>query len=287
MIREVIVKDAKDTPVDWFDKVDYLKAGPISFGPGLNVLYGPNGSGKSTLILALARLFHAEQSGASVITSDSLQAIVDRGKRLEDPTRVRGGLLVDHDGGHFSYFDASAAPGLIGGMAAFDFDFLELGIQSIFNAKASSGQSQASRLSRVLGSPGVPFVDRVPRAASEAAACARQFLLGAPRPGKPVRPVMVLDEPERSLAGPARYNLWNMLITDSLDKQIIVATHDPMVLWLPPLIARFIETRPGYRDGYRRCLDEMRKWEELDRPGKAVPAGEAPKPSAKRTKAKK
>ena len=67
MISAIIVKDPSNTPIKWWNDVEWLKGRKkIEFKPGLNILFGPNGSGKSTVLSAIAQMLMCEQGGDQV-----------------------------------------------------------------------------------------------------------------------------------------------------------------------------------------------------------------------------
>lgn len=116
MIESIETLDPDRTPVPWWGKVPRLQQ-RMDFSPTLNVLVGPNGSGKSTLILALARLFHCAQGELPTVTHESLRLVPDE-----------LGLKIGHDGHPVFCMRAEEPPGLVGGMAGFDYDFLDAGL---------------------------------------------------------------------------------------------------------------------------------------------------------------
>ncbi len=252
MIYEVIVRDKDKTPCRWWPKVPWLQRDSFSFASGVNVLFGPNGSRKSTLLVALARLFHCEQGGVRKVTRKSVSDLtLPRADFADD---FADGLDVRHDGRVAGFFDPSRSVGLVGG--GFDGDFFEEGVVRCM-VKGSSGQTALSGLGRVataLKTVTRPLkidgdgrvndlwqrrIDRV-----------KAFLA----PNQPMgQPTMLLDEPDRSLSIPNRVEFWRQTCATP-HVQVIVATHDPLVLRLPPERVTIMETEPGYVETCRAAL---------------------------------
>ena len=247
MIYKLTIKDPNQTPVPWFGKVEaFAKPRSFEFKPGLNILWGRNGTGKTTLTKLLARFFHCEQGNRSVVTQDSLNTLVGGGLNDFDIAKA---VQVEHDGQNVRHFDPGHAVGLMGGMAAFDWDF---GHEGMMNAtfKGSAGQTTMYRFDNLLTeiiAGIVPKIEwmmkrsevnslwekRIDRAAA---------LLKANAKKGP--PTFLLDEPERSYDLNAQAGLWRMLRAYSDEVQLIVASHSLFALNLPE--AHYIDLSPGY-----------------------------------------
>jgi energy-coupling factor transporter ATP-binding protein EcfA2 len=203
VIYKLEILDPTKTPVPWLARVEALaKPHAFEFKPGLNVLWGRNGSGKTSLTRVLARLFHCEQGNRSIVTQESLRELAG-GKILDDGVDVKAGLSVRHDGQCVRHFDPSHAVGLMGGMAAFDWDF---GAEGLTNAmfKGSAGQTTMFRFDRLINEIVAGVVPEVEWKFSRAnrsgvwaprAKLAEHFLKGNAKEGQPT---IILDEPERS-----------------------------------------------------------------------------------------
>ena len=117
MIRSINIIKPTATPVKWVGDVAALKEPrEFKFTPGLNILWGKNGSGKTTVLKLLARLFHCEQSGTSVVREESMRELFGIGMRSDDKA-VFDGVTVDHDGQAVRHFDPAHAVGLMAGGA--------------------------------------------------------------------------------------------------------------------------------------------------------------------------
>ena len=233
---------------NWAHTVPFLKQNPeITFTPGLNILFGPNGSGKSNVTGILAFHLAAEQGGHSCVTSDWIRNVFGIVGEPQLPWDVV------HDGQPVVYVNPRNAVGLIGGMAGFDNDFFNEGIQNTIT-KASSGQHTLRRITNaaqlLLGAAPFPSkiefkAGRTPKLAPKidahfAATC-------------PLGPnTVILDEPESGLSLPFQAGFWrNALASVAAQKfQIIVATHSPFALNIKG--ANYIETEPGY---LQQCRD--------------------------------
>lgn len=243
MIKSVNITDPEVTPVEWWVKV-FPEPRSWEFAPGMNVLWGKNGSGKTTLVKLLARLLHCEQGGVSTVTNQSISTLIgrDRFRDLSPPkTATDIGVSIEHDGTSVVYFDPTNSVGLMGGMAAFDYDF---GMTGMMNAmmKGSSGQLALHRLADVMEryTPEIQYKSR-PEYASE---LVKELL----KPSVEVGPrTLLMDEPDANLDWPTKLNWWTRLDVLALDGkfQIIVATHSICALRLAK--ANYIEIpEPGY-----------------------------------------
>lgn len=288
MIYKLVIKDPTNTPVKWLSKVEALaKPRTFEFKPGLNVLWGRNGAGKTTLTKVLARLFHCEQGNHPTVTQESLGELVgDRFAGID----VRKGVAVEHDGQGVRHFDPGHAVGLMGGGAAFDWDFGMEGVQNQM-FKGSAGQTTMFRFDRILNeviAGEVPEVQwKINRATvndlwRERIDLAKAFLK---KSGKKGQPTILLDEPERSYDLNAQVGVWRVLRAYSEDVQFIVASHSLFALKIPG--ANYIELSPRYLAGSEVVLDILAKWSE-EKP-KKVPeavAGKA-RDSVKKLKERK
>ena len=266
MIHNITIKDPKKTPVPWLPKVPFLatEGTVIGFKPGLNILFGPNGSGKTTLLLALARVFHCEQGGVPTITHESLRGLELRGSPLANhKLNALEGIEVKHDGRIVGHFDPNKTVGTIGG--AFDDDFMDEGLRSIM-LKGSAGQLHTDRMARVLNRKPGPPDDKVGSHGKPGDVWYDMHAeaLDAMKANAPVspedQPTWLLDEPERSLDITARANLWCALGKGCASRQVILASHDPIIVILTmsgAVKAHFIETKPGYLKECREVLEVL------------------------------
>lgn len=270
MIHSVDITDPSNTHIEHLAKVPAL-AQPrrFDFKPGLNVLWGRNGSGKSTLLRTLAVLFHCEQSGQPVVTGVSMRALFgrwpwkDRGwKRLEESVRV------DHDGQPVRHFDPSNAPGLVGGLAGFDWDFGKEGIQNAM-FRGSAGETTSFRFERLLNEIVAGKVPTLGRKASGRHLppgddgllkfeIADRILAGNAAERGPL--TVLLDEPERSFDLPMQVSVWRFLRAYASRYQFIVASHSLYALNIPE--AHYVELTPGYLDVSLRCAAMLAGWKD-------------------------
>lgn len=251
MISAIIVKDPSNTPIKWWNDVEWLKGRKkIEFKPGLNILFGPNGSGKSTVLSAIAQMLMCEQGGDQVVTGEALRAIWDN-LANDYKGQPKNGLRIDHDGSPVHYCNPTKAIGLFGG--AFDDDFFLEGVHnSIF--KGSEGQTTLRRIDKALAyamDPGkypMPAVSWKQKPHDAAKLAFVEGLFKAKKGTKVVGPTILMDEPTKSLALPYESNFWRKVpvFAARSNIQIIVATHSPFALLVPG--AHFIETKPGYVD---------------------------------------
>lgn len=252
MIRSLTLVNPKKTPIKWLGNVEALKEPKtFEFKPGLNILWGPNGSGKSTILKLLARLFHCEQSGRSVVTQESVSELFSTILfEQEKKDTLFKSIRVDHDGQGVWHFDPQRTVGLIGGGAGFDYDFFSEGVRSIV-VKGSSGQITIDRLGGLMtqfleGKRASPIEYRIKKDSvndqwAHKISRIEKFLKGDGEKGKPT---WLLDEPERSLDLPLQAKFWGGTIKNSTAVQLIVASHSPFALGNPD--ANYIEMTPGY-----------------------------------------
>jgi len=245
MIHKLLVKNPKQTPCKWWPKVDGLKGRrTFRFTPGLNILWGRNGTGKSTLLTALARYFHCEQGGRSVVTH---QSSLEMHKDLFSD-KLLTGMDVEHDGQCVFYINPGKAVGLVSG--AFDDDFFMEGITNTM-AHISSGQTTLMRTNMVMKNleKGVPKIEYKYNVRKEAREAIEAMLAPSGEKG----PVTILcDEPDRSVDLDFARQLWDILPRAAEGRQLIVATHHVFALKAPG--ANFIDLGPK---DYRAKCEEL------------------------------
>ena len=263
MIYKLDIRDPSKTPVKWLASIEALtKPRSFEFKPGLNVLWGRNGSGKTSLTKVIARLFHCEQGNQPLVTQESLSELVGGGFETID---LKKGLTITHDGQGLRHFDPGHAVGLMGGAAAFDWDF---GMEGITNAmfKGSAGQTTMFRFDRLVNeivAGEVPEVawkfprDKNSGVWQERVKLAEHFLEGNAAKGQPT---IFLDEPERSYDLNAQVGVWRFLRAYSDQVQFIVASHSLFALKIPD--AHYIELSPRYLAGSEAVLEILQKWPE-------------------------
>lgn len=278
MIYKLSIKNPAKTPVRWLEKIDELKQPRVfEFKPGLNILWGPNGAGKTSLIKVLARLFHCEQGNHPLVTEESLRELVGDGTL--EASDIQKSLQVIHDGQSVRHFDPGIAVGLMGGMAAFDWDF---GSEGLSNAmfKGSAGQTTMFRFDRIaeeIIAAEVPEVAwKFPRGRADkdtwgrCVALAAHFLQSNAPKGQPT---ILLDEPERSYDLPTQISIWRFLRAYADKVQFIIASHSLFALKIPE--AHYIKLSPKYLANSERALEILQKW----------PAEKPPKVSDEKTAA--
>lgn len=268
MIYKLDIHDPSKTPVPWLASIEALaRPRSFEFKPGINILWGRNGSGKSSLIRVLARFFHCEQGNQPIVTQESLSELL--GNHFT-PVDLKKGLTITHDGQGVRHFDPGHAVGLMGGGAAFDWDFGMEGISNVM-FKGSAGQTTMFRFDRLVSeivAGEVPEITwKFPRTKNneiwqKRVELAAHFLKGNARNGQPT---ILLDEPERSYDLNAQVGVWRFLRAYADQVQFIVASHSLFALKIPD--AHYIELSPRYLAGAEAVLGVLQKWPE-EKPAK-------------------
>ena len=213
MIHSAIVKNPKLTPCPWWPEVEGLKSRKtFRFKPGLNILWGRNGTGKSTILSALARYFHSEQGGRSVITTSSCRNLCDMFGR-DEQTKWKTGIVIEHDGQAVFYVNPGNAVGLMGG--CFDDDFFSEGIANTM-MKGSAGQTTLMRtnmtLKAMVQDGQTKIEDRIGEGVNSVWSEVRTKILEMLKPTTEKGPVtLLLDEPDRSIDLDFARQLWDIL----------------------------------------------------------------------------
>jgi len=251
VIHKLYIKNPEKTPCPWWPKVEGLKGRrTFRFTPGLNILWGRNGVGKSTVLTALARYFHCEQGGRSVVTGHSSRKL--RPDLLSD--RFLKGVQVEHDGQCVFYINPGNAVGLMGG--AFDDDFFMEGIGNTM-AHISAGQTTLMRTNMVMKhlekGKGVPEIEYKWNVDAKTKKGIEEMLAPTSEKG----PVTILcDEPDRSVDLDFARQLWDILPRAAAGRQIIVATHHVFALKVEG--ANFIDIGPkDYRAKCEALVKEL------------------------------
>lgn len=236
------------------NKLEYFQQNKkVEFKPGLNIIFAPNGTGKSTLLKIAAQFTASEQGGVSTITQSWLQTIAGfKESNLK-------GLVVKHDGQPVMYNNPREAVGLFGGMAAFDDDFMQEGIEEV-QRHESTGYTTLARLGKIVQTIAGDraFPEKIVQKTSLTEMAQKMLEASIPLGQKTI----LLDEPESGLAIHAQSKLWNMINKAAKEKdlQIIVATHSPFALTCR---ANFIELQPGYLEIAKSYIMETAQILEL------------------------
>jgi len=254
MIERLTISDNDDLIISWWKDVKTLKNKKIfTFKPGINIIIGKNASGKSTLLMLLARHFHCEQGGISYLTNHSMYELFGF-----DEKKTYKGYEIKHDGQPVGYYNPDKEIGVSGG--AFDDDFMDDAIKSLFTRQFSQGQKTIRNINNITkklsNTNGVKcsmnknsvndiWVKKIENSYK---------LLNQGKTLKPSQKTILLDEPERSL------DLENEIVFFSLlekikDKyQIIIATHSPFAFFISD--AHYIEITKGYRNLIKKQIKE-------------------------------
>lgn len=257
MISKITINDYKNVPIKWWSKIESLSTiKELTFTRGLNIFWGKNGSGKSSILRLIAKMFHAEQGRYSFVSSESMSELFGFSSAKKDTTNtVLNSVSIEHDNQGLMYFDPDHRPGLIGGMAGFDYDFMDAGMSSIFS-KGSSGQLNVHNVSSLLtnikeAKPTQP-VYKVSSKYDKRVDKVKEFFKGSLPDGPPT---FLLDEMDRSVDMPYQLGLWRFLQEKSKTCQIIVASHSPFAVEVAG--ANYIEFSPGYLNACKQSIKNM------------------------------
>lgn len=256
MITKVSIRPEGHIPCDYFRDVEAFKDNPtFEFEPGLNVVWGPNGSGKSTLLRIIARAKHCEQGGLPLITRHSMSEFWGKARyEKEDFFSKELGFSIEGDDGLVFYLDPEVNPGLVGGMAGFDYDFLSEGVSAI-GRKGSSGQLIFDKFARrVIDMKNVDEVKAKEEWLLTRNQKGDENALSMVSLGKGEgRKTILLDEPDKSLDWPRRREVWDFIVMLSTKYQIIVASHSLFALGTANVLgANYVDVGdPTYRE---KCM---------------------------------
>lgn len=237
MIRSVHVDDAavaKSLVPHWEQARVWSGRTDWTFHPQLTVVVGPNGSGKSSLLRLLGELLHAEQGGYSKLTPQSVQG----GRDTDRASVPWHRLKLEHDGRGIRCYHADHVTGLVGGMAGFDYDFMDEAMLGIRANRASSGQAVLMRLNTTLNALALgevlpPILEEkgwVRELLDKPAYAAQRAHLQGSLPVGP--PTFILDEPDRNMDAEHQIGLWRLIdsVTRAGKAQVILATHNMWIL---------------------------------------------------------
>jgi len=240
MITEIRVTDRKKC-VSWWDEAPALIGKEsIEFKNGLNIIWAPNGAGKSTILTAIARTMQCEEAFVPTISQRSVD-------KMNNSSDLLDGLEITHNGELCFYFNPDVNVGMIDGYA--NDDFLKEIILHKANAY-SSGTDVQDKVVNVLAAlrdEELGFDRKITKNSvndlwKERIDAVEKILEGDKTIKGPR--TLLLDEPCRSIDLPRQRQLWDVIENYADHFQIIIATHNPMALYLDK--AHYIDIEEGF-----------------------------------------
>lgn len=251
MIKSIQFTNGYPLNIEWVGNKQF------NFKPGINVLFGPNGCGKSTILKTL-KAYCGITGGGWTFFSDPMQLASNSfpfGYIGLTPSRCSA--IVDWDGTPTFFND--------GDIKVNDTFFYmnerhsDDGITSqaeqldLLAEKPSSGQYRIKMVNKVFNNirniPGISEND-IP-ANYKHADCLKelQYWNSLSRIGPQT---ILLDEPERALSLALQKKLFEEILPQFSDMQIILATHSLFSLKMKDV--NYIEFEPGYIEECRNIL---------------------------------
>jgi hypothetical protein len=216
MIKSITFNNIEKCPLPWVSKA-FKNGTKIEFEPGINLLLGPIGTGKSALLSLIATYFHCKQGGFQCLTDQSMQDL----KNIEDSLNA---VSFEHDGYMIKYFAPFETHGLIGGGAAFDFDFFDAGVRNCM-MKCSNGQKSLDRFVQTFKSV-TPF-DKLKNFRHKNIDIIKEFLFKSTLSNLDFNPIptALFDEPELSLDPLLQEIFWKKQVLNQKNIQFVIASH--------------------------------------------------------------
>ena len=172
----------------------------LKAGPGVLGLEGPNGSGKTTLLKVLAGLLQA----------DAGEVLIDGTAAGPDALRAAASFCPANPRGFYSRISAAENLRFFGALAGLS---------------AEEAAAAAAELAPRLGLPAAGLerrFDKLSEGTMQKVSLLRAFSRQAP--------VLLLDEPFRSLDAAASAGLLELIKETSASSTVILASHDPVLL---------------------------------------------------------
>ena len=241
----------------------HVRGRKYEFNDKFNVIFGENGIGKSALMKTMAAHCGIEKGGWSSISEPAKLAVGTPNQfpkvyRQYAPGQCEAKLEWDGTPSFYndsdsvsksdmSWFHSSAS-------ASKDGLTTEAELMDIAATKPSSGQFRIHKINKIMQviqqPPSIitvpPYINDKGMAQWEA-----NYIKTLPRNGKIT---LLLDEPEKALALPKQFELFEVLHKLSTHFQVIVVTHSPFILFFKD--ANIIDMRDGYS---KICKDLIKK----------------------------
>lgn len=244
-------------------RLPYVGDKLIEFKPGINILFGPNGCGKSTILNTLKTYCSIANGGWTHINNPDRYASkqfplaymgATPGQCVADvawdgtPSFYNNGEVKLEKMDFFNTFLTGGASEESDGITS-EADKMEL-----LAEKPSSGQYRIKQMNKVLNEVRkIPDYSQCPEFNPRWPDwCVNEwkYWRSLPRTGPQT---ILLDEPERALSIPLQKKIYEEVLSDFSDLQIILATHCGFALNMKNV--NFIEFEEGYIDQCRKAFN--------------------------------
>lgn len=267
----------------------------IRFKNGINILLAPNGTGKTTIINTIAKYHFCYNTGTVFIDKETIFDVSIynlMGDDFDDyPYKPKDGIEMSSDG-NVCY----VSPRSYNGVADLDHTFMTAKdfATSLFDRDRSAGETNKSNFIRIYNKVKDIDMNEYRKVAVESffedkyrndryGKCKNTVFKYICNPNlEPSKPTMLIDELDSNMDIINSINLMKSINYISQKFQIIMATHNPLVLEMPNV--NIIELKRFYK---RDCLNELESFHRINNALKKEKAMYDAKVAAKNANKKK